>query len=52
MRVPLAATVLEIFGVIGVIVLLVLAAGVAFFAYQFFRLRRAVTAAMRTMPAQ
>lgn len=38
----LAATVLEVFGMVGVIVLIVLAAGVTFVAYHIWRFKRAI----------
>lgn len=38
----LAATILEVFGIIGVVVLIVLAAGVAFVGYHIWRFKRAI----------
>ncbi|RYG79806.1 hypothetical protein EON77_08645 [bacterium] len=38
----LAATILEVFGIVGVIVLIILAAGVTFVAYHIWRFKRAI----------
>jgi hypothetical protein len=39
---PLAATILEVFGIVGVIVLIILAAGVTFVAYHIWRFKRTI----------
>ena len=41
---PLATTLLDVFGIVGVIVLIVLAAGVTFVAYHLWRFKRAMSA--------